>query len=74
MEDIGNKEATGRYIGKYITKDITTTQEIDTTTIGKHTVITKKHQKRYFNSQGLNKPIKQYNEHIATVVKEQSPR
>jgi len=72
MEEIGNKEATGRYIGKYITKEMTRTQVIDDGTIGKHTEITKKHEKRYFASQGLNKPVKQYNEHIATVVKEQN--
>jgi len=70
MEEISNKEATGRYIGKYITKDMTRTQEINPTVIDKNTQITKKHQKRYFNSQGLNKPIKQYNERIATVITE----
>lgn len=70
MEDIGNKEATGRYIGKYITKEMTRTQNIEDTAINKHTEITKKYGKRYFSSKGLNKPVKVYNEHLKQVEKD----
>lgn len=74
MEDIGNKQATGRYIGKYITKDMTRTPYTayssisDPTTIGKDTEIVKKYQKRYFSSQNLKKPTKEYNHQLKTLV------
>lgn len=70
MEDIGNKEATGRYIGKYITKEMTRTQNIDDTAIGKHTEIVQKHGKRFFSSNDLKKPTKQYNEEISSLISE----
>lgn len=67
MEDIGNKEATGKYIGKYIAKDITS----DTATPQngkKHVKIVEKYGKRYFSSKGLNKPQKLYNLEISSII------
>ena len=49
-EQISNKQAIGRYIGKYLQKNITPEE-----------LITQKNGKRYFSSKGLKKPIKQYN-------------
>jgi len=76
-EDIGNKEATGRYIGKYLTKDISSTLTgngveptsiYPTGVIGKHTPIHSKGEKRYFSSKGLNKPTKTYNQNLQKVT------
>lgn len=49
-EEISNKEAIGRYIGKYLQKNISPEE-----------LIASKNGKRYFSSKGLNKPKKQYN-------------
>lgn len=75
MEDIGNKSATGKYIGKYITKDITFPlkgNEVITEQIGKDTPIISKNGKRYFCSKGLKKPTKHYNAELPAVVKQHS--
>ena len=77
MEDIGNKEATGKYIAKYISKDLSfilTGNGLEpvydnfTGVIGKHTSIVAKNGKRYYSSKGLKKPKKQYNLELENVI------
>lgn len=54
MTYIKNQEATGRYVTKYVTKDL----------------IEIPGQKRYWASKGLKKPDKLYNEDVSTIEKE----
>jgi hypothetical protein len=76
MEDIGNKTATGKYIGKYISKDLIHSEnsglvspaDDNSGVIDKNTAIQKKHEKRYFSSKGLKRPEKHYNTSLETVT------
>lgn len=67
MEDIGNKEATGKYIGKYIAKEITS-DTAPSQNDKKHVQIVEKYGKRYFSSKGLNKPKKVYNLDMVSII------
>lgn len=79
MEDIGNKAAVARYIGKYITKEMhplpltgerTPSPDISPTcVIDGSTSIVQKYGKRYFSSKGLNKPKKYYNDNLLQTLK-----
>lgn len=57
MEEIGNKEATAHYIGKYISKDISNNEKIQ-----------QKGEKRYFSSRSLKRPKKLYNKSLNSLV------
>jgi len=80
FEDIQNKSATGKYIGKYITKDLfphtgmglVSPDNAPTDVLHKDSAIFKKYGKRYFSSKGLKKPTKKYNDTLENTIRQHS--
>lgn len=52
MSDIGNKNALGAYVGKYITKELDETEE---------------NKRRYWASKNLQKPVTRYNQGLESI-------